>query len=131
MRRLVDTDEAARILGMSYHALIKRVQRGKIVGEFVPGNRGGKAGQVLKVWIDEDQKAGTSRQEADKKEKNHTRVNRGEPGCHVVTMFENGMPRNQIPKQVRDDNIIEAPASLRAIGLSGPVADEKVETSPS
>lgn len=36
MRRLVDTDEAARILGMSYHALIKRVQRGKIVGEFVP-----------------------------------------------------------------------------------------------
>jgi putative transposase len=101
MKQLFTTDEAIKILGISYHALIKRFQRGKIEGEFIPGNRGGKSGQILKVWIDDD--LDSHLREKDKKEKDRTRihpipvrygVNRGEPGCHVVTQIVNGEPMN-------------------------------------
>lgn len=106
MRRLVDTEEAARILGVSYHALIKRFQRGKIEGEFVSGKRGGRSGQVLKVWVDdaEPEKKPNSKDPPTPdgeglRRASRYRVKRGQPGQSIVTPLENGqpIPINNIP----------------------------------
>jgi putative transposase len=54
VRKLVDTEEAAKILGITARAVRKKFTKGKIEGEFVAGARGGRSGQVLKVYVDED-----------------------------------------------------------------------------
>ncbi len=92
MRRLVDTEEAARMLGITSRAVRKWFAAGKVEGKFEPGKRAGRSGMKLFVWIEDDQRAVGSRQKADKKERDHTRVNRGEPGREIVTPLFNGVP---------------------------------------
>ena len=118
-KQLVDTEEAARIFGVTVNAIHKRFERGKLEGEFVPSNKGGgKGGMVLRIWV-EDPKSSelgvrsvrpvdpdrSSESEKgkilrpaqnDKKEsqddKKRYKVHRGEPGCRIVTPIVNGEP---------------------------------------
>ena len=112
MQRLVDTEEAAKLLGITGRAIRKKISKGKLDGEYMQGKRGGRSGQVLKVWIDDDQAIG-KRQEVQGKPKNRYRVRRGEPGCHIITPFENGepVPISNIPvgKAVAPQNTGAAP----------------------
>lgn len=82
MKKLVDMEEAAKILGVTPRAIRKKFNKGKIEGEFKTNNRGGKSGQKLFVWIDDPlgPSIGTRK------------VARGEPGCKIETQFENGEP---------------------------------------
>jgi putative transposase len=99
-RILVDTETAARTLGVTVRAIQKWFERGKLEGQFEPSNKGGgKAGMVLKVYInDSDQLSVISDQSSvisdQKKAKNKDRyrVHRGEPGCRVVTPIVKGEP---------------------------------------
>jgi putative transposase len=148
-KKLVDTEEAAKILGVTSRAIRKKFTKGKLEGEFRANNRGGKSGMKLYVYIN-DPSTGSGRcpdnpsissgrcpddpstgsgqgsdcenasqgddeqieilsgaqddkkkKQDDKKKKLRTRihpapvrckVNRGEPGCHVVTPIQNGEP---------------------------------------
>jgi putative transposase len=114
-KQLMDTETAARILGVTARTLRRWFEDGKLEGEFVPSNKGGgKAGMVLKVYInDSDQSSVISNQKAEsighraegiehsekdeilrpaQNDKKRYRVHRGEPGCRVVTTLENGIP---------------------------------------
>ena len=97
-RQLVDTEEAARVLGVTPRAIQKKFNKGKIEGQFVNSGKGyGKGGQVLKVWIDTDGvpcgvgEAATPQGQTPQG-KDRYKVHRGEPGCRVVTPLENGIP---------------------------------------
>ena len=57
MRRLVDTEEAAKILGITTRAIQKWFKRGKLEGQVEKSTKGGgRSGQVLKVYIDDTQR---------------------------------------------------------------------------
>lgn len=47
------TKKASELLGISERAVRKRVKTGKLVGKWVKGERGGRSGRVLLVWIEE------------------------------------------------------------------------------
>jgi len=126
MRQLVDTEEAAKVLGITPRAIRKKFNKGKLEGEFKANNRGGKSGMKLFVWIDDELDSRV--RENDKKEKLRTRVGRGEPGCHLITPIVNGEPvLNDERYMMNNEQNIEAPPSetiaanspnLRRIGTS-------------
>jgi putative transposase len=116
MKRLVDTEEAARVLGASKRTIERWFMTGKIEGQFCAGGKGGgKGGQVLKVWIDPENtqraKEGDSPDSTPSTNSgrksgtvpNRYKIHRGEPGCRVVTPLINGEPiinieqNNKIP----------------------------------
>ncbi len=107
MKKLVDTEEAARMLGITPRAIRKRINQGKMKYEFSKGDKGGgRSGQILKVWIDDDPSAECGVRNAESKKKTKPknrpadakalagryRVKRGEPGRNIMTPFENGEP---------------------------------------
>ena len=47
------TKEAAEKLGISERAVRKRVKSGKMVARWVEGQKGGRSGKVLLVWVGE------------------------------------------------------------------------------
>ena len=110
-KRLVGTEEAAKILGVNVKAIHKRFERGKLEGELKPSDKGGgKSGMKLYVYINDRQNGDSPDKKGDSPNstplsdgavnrdsprtvpKSRTRVGRGEPGCHVVTPIMNGMP---------------------------------------
>ena len=97
MRQLVDTEEAAKILGVTSRAIQKWFANGRLEGELKPSDKGGgKSGLKLYVYIN-DTEAQTSKPKAQPKPKDHLRIHRGEPGCHVITPIRNGEPMIEIP----------------------------------
>jgi len=105
-KRLVDTEEAARVLGVTARAIRKKFNKGKLEGEFVSNKRGGRGGQVLMVWIDPENTQSAPRgvprgvgeaatpQGGTPQGKDRYKVHRGEPGCRVVTPLINGIPQS-------------------------------------
>jgi putative transposase len=106
MKRLVDTEEAGRILGVTPRAIRKWFGAGKIEGEFQKGPKGGYGGKKLFVWIGDPDgvprrvgeaatpqgKTPQGKTPQGKDDKKRYRVHRGEPGCVIETLLENGMP---------------------------------------
>jgi putative transposase len=83
MKRMVGTEEAARILGVTPRAIRKRFATGKMQGQFMDSGKGyGKTGQVLMVEIDDPlhPSVGTRK------------VFPGEPGRNIVTPLKDGKP---------------------------------------
>jgi len=118
-KRLVPTEEAAKVLGVTSRAIQKWFANGKLEGQFESGKRAGKSGMKLYVYINpvrnssaeeggiisngvNDTQNGDSPDSTILAEalirksgtvpKSRTRVGRGEPGCHVVTPIVNGEP---------------------------------------
>jgi transposase len=137
MKRLVGTEEAARMMGITPRAIRKKFNKGKIEGEFTAGARGGKGGQVLKVWIDDEPQTRADTEtrkngESAKKPNPGNRyrapqitgattvVKRGEPGRSIVTPLENGqpIPISNIPIGT-DDKLMGAPL-LASLCLAPP-----------
>jgi putative transposase len=54
MGQLVDTEEAAKIKGVSPRTIRREFERGKLEGEFKANNRGGKSGLKLFVYINDE-----------------------------------------------------------------------------
>ena len=111
MRQLVDTEEAAKVLGVTSRAIQKWFGNGRLEGELKPSDKGGgKSGMKLFVYINDTQNGDSPDKKGDSPNstplsdgavnrdsprtvpKSRTRVGRGEPGCHVVTPIMNGMP---------------------------------------
>jgi len=98
MKQLMDTEEAARILNISIRSIQRWFEAGKIQGEFVDSGKGyGKKGQILKVWISNDDTETRRSGDTEKKEKDHYKVHRGEPGGNVMTDIVNGLPVMEAP----------------------------------
>ena len=94
----MDTEEAARILNISIRSIQRWFEAGKIQGEFVDSGKGyGKKGQILKVWISNDDTETRRSGDTEKKEKDHYKVHRGEPGGNVMTDIVNGLPVMEAP----------------------------------
>ena len=128
MRRLVGTEEAAKILGITPRAIRKKFNKGKLEGEFKANNRGGKSGMKLYVYINDTQNGDSPDKKGDSPNstplsdgavnrdsprtvpKSRTRVGRGEPGCHVVTPIVNGEP-TWIPASAGMTNTEALPSS--------------------
>ncbi len=142
MKKLITTEEAARILGVTPRAIQKKFNKGKIEGQLVDSHKGyGKSGQVLMVWVEELKESSELEVRSSEKEINpdrsactnlrrqgsgdheasadRYRVNRGEPGCRVVTSLVNGVPvideEAQSSKLKVQSQIQNLPAVLRQV----------------
>ena len=81
------------MLGITPRAIRKKFNRGKLEGEFITNRRGGRSGQVLKVWIDDDMAQRPQKAATAKTAKSRYHAHRGEPGCRVLTPIINGEPQ--------------------------------------
>jgi putative transposase len=102
MKRLVDTEEAARVLEMTIDAVKKRFQRGQLQGEYQKSAKGGgKAGQKLFLWIDDSAAAmestdGSTQQQVETacsdRRRDRYKVHQGDPSSGIITDFKDGKP---------------------------------------
>ncbi len=93
--------------GIKFGAFKKRKHKGLVQWRYGGSGRGGEAGKHIEVWGDEAAQDSKPKAESEKAEilrsaqddkpinsnaKDRYRVNRGEPGCRVVTHLRNGVP---------------------------------------
>ena len=126
---LVDTETAARILGITLKAVNKRFERGKMQGELKPAEKGGgKSGMKLFVYIDDKEVRSNEfgvRSSGEKKEdKNRTRVYPGEPGGGIVTRLENGVPIPQVEAKVKVESDDPGAGEIDTSGSGTPSSPE-------
>jgi putative transposase len=115
--------------GIKIRTFQYRKKGGLIQWRYGPSGRGGEAGKHIEVYID-DTGGQTPKPKAQSKSKDHLRIHRGEPGCHVVTQIVNGEPMIETPPseiniETSPTSMIPPPAGGAALNLPA-IIDKKI-----
>jgi putative transposase len=105
--------------GIKFRAFKYRKKSGLIQWRYGASGRGGEGGKHIEVWIDDESNAECGMRNAESKQKNRIRVNRGEPGCNVATELKDGMPIINI-ETPNPSNINDSPLSVPSCSSTQP-----------
>jgi len=121
----VSRKKYCEVEGIGLRGFRKRKAKGLIQWRYGTSGRGGEAGKRIEVFLEDSSESGVRSSEKKSKEKDRTRIHRGEPGCHVVTQIVNGMPLDTI----NDVNLKAQNGDFVKL-TEAPPSEKNIETSP-